>query len=102
MRDRRLTEFTDAEGDAGSADGAGDVDERATGEGKPPGDAPADATGDDPTAVDPTDTGDPAKDPAVSTSRWDTAGFECPACGSTASRLWREDGRHVCGTCKGW
>lgn len=68
MRDRRLTEFIDAEGDGGSADA----------------------------------TGDPAGDPAVSTSRWDAAGLECPACGSTASRLWREDGRHVCGTCKGW
>ncbi|MEF8813898.1 MAG: zinc ribbon domain-containing protein [Halovenus sp.] len=102
MKDRRLTEFTDAEGDGGSADGAGDADERATSESRPSSDASEDATGDDSETVDPTDTGGPAGDPAVSTSRWDATGLACPACGSTVTRLWREDGRHVCGACKGW
>jgi len=51
-------------------------------------------------AVDPAD--DAAVDPARSTSRWNGNGLACPACGSTVTRLWREDDGHVCAACKDW
>ncbi|UWG52209.1 Uncharacterized protein AArcCO_2937 [Halalkaliarchaeum sp. AArc-CO] len=41
-------------------------------------------------------------EPAAATSRWSSGGEACPDCGSTASRLWRQEGTFVCPDCKEW
>lgn len=45
---------------------------------------------------------DGAVEPAVPTLDWTPGGAPCAACGATVERRWRDDGRMVCGECKGW
>lgn len=39
-------------------------------------------------------------DPA--TAHWTPDGAVCAECGETVSRLWNDDGRDCCGSCKEW
>jgi hypothetical protein len=41
-------------------------------------------------------------DPPRTTCRWSPAGDDCPACGASVQRRWREDDRFVCADCKEW
>jgi hypothetical protein len=43
-----------------------------------------------------------APDPAESTAQFVPGGGECETCGQAVERLWDEDGRRVCSSCKRW
>jgi hypothetical protein len=36
------------------------------------------------------------------TYRWSPDGDDCPVCGETVDRQWRDDDRFVCADCKEW
>jgi len=42
------------------------------------------------------------EEPEPATSGWTPDGAACEACGETVSRLWDDDGRQVCQSCKEW
>lgn len=48
------------------------------------------------------ETTDTSVEPAVSTSRSVPEGTDCPECGETATRLWRDGDRLVCAGCTSW
>jgi len=52
-----------------------------------------------------TESEEPTTEPAKqgpATSRWTPDGEACEACGETVTRLWDDDGRRVCRSCKQW
>jgi hypothetical protein len=87
---------TDAHGDT-DTDAHGDTDTDAHG------DTDTDAHGDtDTDAHGDTDTADTAAERPRATYRWSPVGDDCPACGTTVQRRWREGDRFVCADCKEW
>jgi len=56
------------------------------------------------TEADP-EPGDTTAEPATqepATARWTPDGEACEDCGETVTRLWDDDGRRVCRSCKHW
>lgn len=41
-------------------------------------------------------------EPATATYAWAADGADCPQCGATVERRWRDDDRLVCADCKNW
>lgn len=81
-----------AERTAGSAGDSGDAGEADAG-------AATEADG----ATDSAHDGDvPSTDPPRTTYRWSADGDDCPACGATVDRQWRDGDRFVCADCKDW
>jgi hypothetical protein len=102
----RSTTTTDGDAGAGPTD-TGEADESAgertaesTGDSREAGEADAGAT----TGADSAHDGDdaPSPDSPLSTYRWSADGDDCPACGATVDRQWRDGDRFVCADCKDW
>jgi hypothetical protein len=103
------SERSTADVDAGTAVGTGAADSDATETSaaerteESTGDAGMEAVEAD-AGADPAHDGDdgPSVDPARATYRWSADGDDCPACGATVARQWRDGDRFVCADCKDW
>jgi hypothetical protein len=88
------TEQADADSPAG--------DTAATGEAAAGSDADSVEDGEAPAHVDESDGPVDEADRPQATYRWSPDGDDCPVCGETVDRQWRDDDRFVCADCKEW
>ena len=121
---RSIDDFLTPAGDGSTDEGSGEdpSDAESTDDAsavEPPTDEPSqkrnDADGSvdegDGGAIETTDTGEDATvdadttgdaDTPRATYRWSPDGDDCPACGATVERRWRDGDRFVCADCKEW
>lgn len=98
MRETSLEEFAGGGENANESVPGGTEptgsDEADGGESEPPGTEPGEsATG----GAEPGETSD-----ATSTYAWTRDGVDCPACGASVERRWRDGDRLVCAECVSW
>ncbi|WP_372911785.1 hypothetical protein [Salinigranum sp.] len=94
--DRDRAERAEADADSPAGDTA------ATGEAAAGSDANGVEDGEAPAHVDESDGPADEADRTRATYRWSPDGDDCPVCGETADRQWRDGDRFVCADCKEW
>ena len=108
--------FAAADAEDGDATGDSDSADSGVGESDPAASAAADESasaastaGDEPPEESPSEPlpdesapADSTSDKPTATYRWSPSGRDCPACGETVERQWRDGDEFVCADCKAW